>query len=188
VQAGDYYNIESKRSDRGILRAAGNPPDDIINTGFGAPREDTDKQFTIIYNSTDNTYQFETRNGSNYIYHNANGIIEHVGNTDDRSKWVVESTTLSATEVEANKFSATIFPNPAKDEFTILLNTATNANVIIYNMLGKVVYEDTMTSSRIDIANKGRFKSGLYLIKVVDGNQSVFHSFFLIEKKRDSTG
>ena len=180
VQAGDYYNIESKRSDRGILRAAGNPPDDIINTGFGAPREDTDKQFTIIYNSTDNTYQFETRNGSNYIYHNANGIIEHVGNTDDRSKWVVESTTLSATEVEANKFSATIFPNPAKDEFTILLNTATNANVIIYNMLGKVVYEDTMTSSRIDIANKGRFKSGLYLIKVVDGNQSVFHSKLMI--------
>jgi len=180
VLAGSYYNIESKRSDRGIIRAAGNPANDIISTGFAAPREDSDKQFTVIYNSSDGTYQFQTKNGVNYIYHNANGIIEHVGSTDDRSKWIVESTTLSTPEFETNEFSATIFPNPAKNEFTILLNAATNANVIIYNMLGKVVYEDTMTSSRIDIANKGQFKSGLYLIKVVDENQRVFHAKLMI--------
>ncbi|WP_400077532.1 BNR-4 repeat-containing protein [Winogradskyella sp. R77965] len=180
VQAGNYYNIESKRTDRGILRSAGNPPNDIINTGFGAPREDSDKQFTVIYNSSDGTYQFETRNGSNYIYHNSNGIIEHVGNSDDRSKWIVESTTLSTLEFDDDTFTAKIFPNPAKDEFTILLNATTNANVIIYNMLGKVVYEDTMTSNRIDIKNNGRFKSGLYLIKVVNENQRVFHSKLMI--------
>lgn len=182
VRAGNYYNIESKRSDRGILRSAGNPPNDIINTGFGAPREDSDKQFTVIYNSTDGTYQFQTRNGSNYIYHNANGIIEHVGNTDDRSKWVVESTTtLSTAEVEDIAFTAKIFPNPAKDEFSILLNSNTNANIVIYNMLGKIVYEDTMTSNRLDISNNGRFKSGLYLIKVTDDNQRVFHTKLMID-------
>ncbi len=180
VQAGSYYNIESKRTDRGILRSAGNPPNDIINTGFGAPREDSDKQFTVIYNSTDGTYQFQTRNGSNYIYHNANGIIEHVGNTDDRSKWIVESTTLSTPEVEDNTFTVKIFPNPAKDEFTILLNDVTNANIVIYNMLGKIVYENTMNSNRMDIANNGRFNSGLYLIKVTDDNRRVFHSKLMI--------
>ncbi|WP_204344057.1 BNR-4 repeat-containing protein [Psychroserpens algicola] len=180
VLAGAYYNIESKRPDRGILRAAGNPANDIINTGFAAPREDSDKQFTVIYNSTDGSYQFETRNGSNYIYHNANGVIEHVGNTDDRSKWIVESTTLSTPEVEADVFTANIFPNPADDAFTIQLNSVNKANVIIYNMLGKIVYQDTMNSDRIDIANNGQFKSGLYLIKVVDENQRVFHTKLMI--------
>jgi hypothetical protein len=180
VLAGSYYNIESKRSDRGILRSAGNPMNDIINTGFGAPREDSDKQFTVIYNSTDGTYQFETRNGSNYIYHNANGIIEHVGNSDDRSKWIVESTTLSTPEVEDNTFMAKVFPNPTKDEFTILLNGQTNASIVIYNMLGKIVYQDKMTSNRIDIKNNGQFKSGLYLIKVTDDSQRVFHSKLMI--------
>lgn len=180
VQAGNYYNIESKRPDRGILRSAGNPANDIINTGFAAPREDSDKQFTVIYNSSNGTYQFETRNGSNYIYHNANGIIEHIGSTDDRSKWIVESTTLSTPEIENNSFTAKVFPNPAKNEFTILLNTATNANIVIYNMLGKVVYEDTMTSNRIDIKNNGQFKSGLYLVKVIDDNQRTFYSKLII--------
>ena len=180
VLAGSYYNIESKRTDRGILRAAGNPPNDIINTGFNAPRVDTDKQFTVIYNSGDNTYQFQTRNGSNYIYHNVNGIIEHVGNSDDRSKWIVESTTLTTPVVEDNAFTAKVFPNPSKDEFTILLNGEANASIVIYNILGKIVYEDTMTSKRIDIKNKGRFESGLYIIKVTDDNQRVFHSKLMI--------
>ena len=180
VQAGDYFNIESKRSDRGILRAAGNPPNDMINTGFGAPREDSDKQFTVIYNSTDGTYQFETRNGSNYIYHNASGIIEHVGNTDDRSKWIVESTTLSTPEIADNAFLAKVFPNPAEDAFTIQLNNVSKASVVIYNMLGKIVYKDTMESDKINIHNNGQFKSGLYLIKIVDDNQRVFHTKLMI--------
>ncbi len=180
VLAGAYYNIESKRPDRGILRSAGNPPNDIINTGFAAPREDTDKQFTVIYNSSDGTYQFQTRNGSNYIYHNANGIIEHVGNTDDRSKWIVESTTLSTPEVEADAFSAKIFPNPANNEFTILLNGVNKANIVINDMLGKVIYQNSINSNRIEIENNGRFKSGLYIIKVVDDNQRVFHAKLMI--------
>ncbi len=180
VPAGAYYNIESKRSDRGILRSAGNPANDIINTGFAAPREDSDKQFTVTYNSNDGTYQFETRNGSNYIYHNANGIIEHVGNTDDRSKWIVESTTLSTSEVKADAFSAKIFPNPANNEFTILLNGVNKANIVINDMLGKVIYQNSINSNRIEIENNGRFKSGLYIIKVVDDNQRVFHAKLMI--------
>lgn len=180
VPAGAYYNIESKRSDRGILRSAGNPANDIINTGFAAPREDSDKQFTVIYNSSDGTYQFQTRNGSNYIYHNANGIIEHVGNTDDRSKWIVESTTLSTPEVKADAFSAKIFPNPANNEFTILLNGVNKANIVINDMLGKTVYQNTINSNRIDIDSDGRFTSGLYLIKIIDDNQRVFHTKLMI--------
>ena len=180
VKAGDYYNIVSKRDDRGILRAAGNPPNDIINTGFGAPREDGDKQFNVVYNAADNSYQFRTRNNVNYIYHNSSGIIEHVTNGDDRSKWIVESTTLSTPKLESNPFLARIFPNPATNSFTVLLNDTNKANVIINDMLGKVIYQNAMHSNRIEIENNGRFKSGLYIIKVVDDNQRIFRSKLII--------
>ncbi|MCF7561531.1 BNR-4 repeat-containing protein [Sabulilitoribacter multivorans] len=181
VKVGNYYNIESKRSDRGILRAAGNPPNDIINTGFGAPREDTDKQFTVIYNSGDGTYQFQTRNGSNYIYHNLNGIIEHIGNTDDRSKWIVESTTLSVNEVDANSISVKVYPNPATNNFTIELDGVNNAKVSIYDILGKLTYTATTNTSNFQISNDGRFKSGLYLIKIADENQNVYYKKLIIK-------
>ncbi|WP_136482942.1 T9SS type A sorting domain-containing protein [Cognatitamlana onchidii] len=88
--------------------------------------------------------------------------------------------TLSTEEFEDNSFLAKIYPNPAKDEFTILLNDENNARIVIYNMLGKIVYEDTITSNRLDIANNGRFNSGLYLIKITDDNQRVFHSKLMI--------
>ncbi len=89
--------------------------------------------------------------------------------------------TLSTEEFENNSFLAKIYPNPAKDEYTILLTNDTNANISIYNMLGKIVYQDKMTSNRIDIKNNGQFKSGLYLIKVTDDNQRVFHSKIMIK-------
>lgn len=181
VQVGNFYNIESKRTDRGVLRAAGSPPNDVINTGFVAPREDSDKQFTVIYNSSDNTYQFQTRNGGNYIYHNPNGIIEHVPNSGDRSKWIVESTTLSTSEVNDKISDIKIFPNPAKDEFSIVMNQNSGASVAIYDMLGKLVYQKTINSNRIDISNKGRFKTGMYLVKVIDSDSKVYHSKLVIK-------
>ena len=182
VKAGNYYNIDSKRSDRGILRAAGNPPNDIINTGFGAPNVDSDKQFTVIYNSGDGTYQFQTRTGSNYIYHNANGIIEHVANSDDRSKWIVESTTLSLDDKTFNASSIKVYPNPANNKFTIALKGFNKAEVAIYDLLGKPVYKNSITNTSIQIENtSNRFTSGLYLVRVVAEDQKVYHSKLVIK-------
>ncbi|WP_282040879.1 BNR-4 repeat-containing protein [Winogradskyella flava] len=87
---------------------------------------------------------------------------------------------LSTEEFEDNSNLVKIFPNPAEDAFTIQLNSVNKANVIIYNMLGKIVYQDTMDSDKINIQNNGLFKSGLYLIKVVDENQRVFHTKLMI--------
>jgi hypothetical protein len=181
VKAGDFYNIESKRPDRGILRAAGNPPNDIINTGFGAPREDTDKQFSVVYNPVDETYQFVTRSGSNYIYHNSNGVIEHISSSDDRSKWIVESTTsLSTDEKEFNTASIRVYPNPANNKFTIALKGLNKVDITIYNILGKPVYANSTNEGKIEIENDNRFQSGIYLIKVVDDYKRAYHSKLVI--------
>lgn len=175
--SGDYYNIDN--GVRGILRFAGGSAGTMISTNFSPPRVDVDKIWTVIPNG-DGTYTFETRNLNRYLYHDSSNTIVHASSNDDRAKWLVESTTLSIPEVDINAFSVKVFPNPTDDAFTIQLNSVTKASIIIYNMLGKVIYEDTMNSDRLDIENNGQFKSGLYLIKVTDDNQSVFHSKLMI--------
>jgi hypothetical protein len=180
VKAGDYYNIESKRTDRGILRAAGNPPNDIINTGFGAPTEDSDKQWIVI-SENDGTYRFQTRTGGRFLYHNTSGIIEHISNTDDRAKWYVESSTLSVDKKDFASSSIKVYPNPANNKFTIALKGLSKANIVISDMLGKTIYVNTTTSNTIQIHNYGRFKPGIYLIKVLGDDQSVYNSKLVVK-------
>lgn len=175
--SGDYYNIDN--GERGILRFAGGSAGTMISTNFTPPKVDVDKIWTVIPN-TDGTYTFETRNVNRYLYHHADGTIIHSSMNDDRAKWLVEFLTLSTSDIELNTFLTKIFPNPTEDAFTIQLKSVSKASVLIYNMLGKIIYEDTMDSDRIDITNNGRFKSGLYLIKVTDDNQKVFHSKLMI--------
>ncbi|MWW23188.1 Ig-like domain-containing protein [Algibacter lectus] len=171
VKAGDYYNIESK-TDRGILRAAGNPVGDIINTAFSAPREDSDKQWTIIYEN-DGAYRFKTRNGNRYLYHNANGIIEHSENTDDRSKWIIEAATLNIDDKVLKSSSLKVYPNPARNKFILVLSGFNSATVTIYDILGKPVYKSSTNSNRLEIENQGRFKKGVYFIEVLDVYQRI---------------
>ncbi|WP_136482940.1 BNR-4 repeat-containing protein [Cognatitamlana onchidii] len=180
IRSGSFYNIESKRSDRGVLRAAGNPPNDIINTGFGAPNTDSDKQWTVIAEN-DGTFRFRTRNNSKYLYHNENGIIEHSTNTDDRSKWYVESTTLSTNnDLLVNNGSVKVYPNPADSYFTIALNGFNKANVVIYDILGKSVYSNVINSNQLHIDNNGLFEAGMYLIKVIADGQKVYHTKLIV--------
>lgn len=177
-----YYNIESK-TDRGILRYAGGSEGTMINTGFSAPRADTDKMWTVIYDQASNTYSFKTRSGTRYLYHNADNTIIHSTATDDRSKWAAESTTatLSLNDETLESNSISIYPNPAKDAFFVKMNAIGKANITITDVLGKVVYATSTQDSTIRIATAGRFKSGLYLIKIVGGAQQVFHRKLVVE-------
>ena len=67
--------------------------------------------------------------------------------------------------------TTTIYPNPAKTSVTIA--NAENANVVIYDVLGKVLLSQTniSVSQEIEVAN---FVSGTYFVKIEkDGNTSV---------------
>lgn len=77
--------------------------------------------------------------------------------------------------------SIAVYPNPAKDEFTIAMHQSTGAQVEIYDMLGKMVYKEIINSNRTVISNEGRFKTGMYLIKVIDADLIVYHSKLLIQ-------
>jgi hypothetical protein len=58
-----------------------------------------------------------------------------------------------------------IYPNPATTELTVDLNSAGNANMTIYNLLGQAVLEETLSnmSNKVNISN---LSQGMYVVKV----------------------
>jgi hypothetical protein len=64
-----------------------------------------------------------------------------------------------------------IYPNPATTQLTVDLNNTGNANMIIYNMLGQAVIEETLTdmSNKINIAD---LSQGMYVVKVIQNGKT----------------
>ncbi len=184
VSSGNFYNIESK-SARGILRYAGGADGTMINTGFAAPREDSDKMWQVLYDAVNETFSFKTRNIDRYLYHDTDNRIVHSAATDDRSKWVAESvlgtSTLSTDEEAIAPQAVTVFPNPAKDGFTIKMNALGKVTITISDILGKTVYTTPVQSSSIRIQTQGKFTPGIYLIRVVGETQKAFHSKLVVK-------
>lgn len=179
VKSGDYYNIDSKTA-KGILRAVGNSTQ-IVNTNFSAPNSASDKLWSFEYLG-DGIYRFRSRYNT-YLYNDTDDTIIHSpDHTDDRSKWILElaSSTLSITNADLISKSIKLYPNPADNYFTVDLNGFSKANVSVYNMLSKKIHEASTTSGKIEIKNNGKFKSGLYFIKVIGENQSVYNTKLII--------
>ena len=178
IKAGEYYNIDSK-SDKGILRAAGNPVGAVINTNFTAPRADSDKQWTVIYES-DGTYRFKTRNAERYLYNAPNNTVIHSENTDNGSKWQIESATLSLETDKTVRMAVKIYPNPTDNNFTIKLNGLNSATLVISDVLGKVMYKRLISKHLNRIDNDGRFKTGIYFISVTGEDNKRYNSKLII--------
>lgn len=75
-----------------------------------------------------------------------------------------------------NNKSVVLYPNPTSSSFNISLKGITSANVVVSDMLGKVVYSGKTNNTNLEIETKGIFKTGIYIIKVTDENkQSYFN-------------
>ncbi|MFC4722279.1 T9SS type A sorting domain-containing protein [Geojedonia litorea] len=180
VESGAYFNIDNEADGIGILRAPGSGgpggPYVVLSTGNPPPSTDSDKTWTIHYDDAQDIYRFESRS-SRFLYHEADGSVTHasVSETDDRSKWeaIPTSATLSVSDTELRASSVKIYPNPANDTFTVALNNLNNANIIIFDILGNTVFQSKSKGKYLKINNNGQFKSGVYLVKVIDGRNSI---------------
>ncbi len=187
VESGSYFNIDSETL--GILRAPGSGgpggPYVVVSTTKAAPASDTDKTWTIYHNETDDTYRFESRTAGRFLYHNADGTVTHSTSTadDDRSNWeaIPTSQSLSVKDNELNTTALKVYPNPAKEIFTISLNNIDQAKVIIYNTLGKSVYSGLTSNGSIQIENNRKFAPGLYMIKAISNDNKIYHSKLVIK-------
>lgn len=178
VPATSYYNIDSQ-GPRKIIRFTG--VSDLICTNFSAPNSDTDKLWNVIDNG-DGSYSFETRNLGKYLYHAVDNTIIHSANTDDRSKWILESATLSISEAVLNTSSIKVYPNPADNKFTIAFQNITGVKDIeIYNILGKLVYKNSTNRDVINVAQNNNLPSGIYLVRAKANDNSVYNSKLVIK-------
>ncbi|MBT8289042.1 MAG: T9SS type A sorting domain-containing protein [Flavobacteriaceae bacterium] len=77
--------------------------------------------------------------------------------------------TLSIGSLEANSFK--LYPNPNRTG-TLMISTVdnTSVDVEVYDVLGKRVLSATAVDSRLDVSN---LKSGLYLVKLSQGNSTI---------------
>jgi|GEM_PF-2399601 len=183
----EFINIDNMQS--GIIRATGDafPAGSflVVTTTKPSPAADGDKVWTSHYNQADNTYRFEAGNSGRFLYHDANGtvITKTAEDTDARSKWQVSPTSqpLSVISEELLDSSVEIYPNPAKDTFTIALHNLNNAKVQIYNILGKVVYENSTSNGAIEIKSGHNLPSGIYLVKALADNNKVYHTKLIIK-------
>lgn len=120
-----------------------------------------------VNNSTVNSLLDSSSNANN-------GTLTGFALTGTTSNWRSGSTittgnacaTLGNSDFE-NVTSITIYPNPSTGIFNIV--SQQNASVEIYDLLGKLVYNQSLVSgtNSIDISN---FNSGVYLLKATDAN------------------
>ena len=187
VSGTNFVNIDNMQS--GILRATGSGfaagPYFVVSTTKAPPATDGDKVWTSHYNEADMTYRFEAGSSERFLYYHENGsvITTEIAETDERSKWQVLATSkpLSISDQEVSQASVKIYPNPTKNSFTIRFQNINNVkNVEIYDILGKRVYQNSSLTNALKIENTG-FKSGIYLVKTLSGDNKVIHSKLIIK-------
>lgn len=186
VSTGPFFNINSETL--GILRAPGSGgpggPFVVVSTERPAPESTSDKIWIINYNESDNTFRFESGSGR-FLYHGFSEDVTHINVPEDdaRSKWeaILKSDILSVPDQELSAASIKIYPNPAKDEFTVSFRNIANIKQIeIYNILGKRIYQISPKNNVIEI-DSAKFETGVYLIKAFSVDRKIFHSKLIIE-------
>ncbi|WP_033961402.1 DUF7619 domain-containing protein [Psychroserpens jangbogonensis] len=71
---------------------------------------------------------------------------------------------LSVSEFDFNDFE--VFPNPAKDKFTVKLNTSINGTLSVYDIQGKLILDQNVTESNLIEMNVSQLQNGMYFIKL----------------------
>lgn len=186
VTGTDFVNIDNMQS--GILRATGSSFTEgaflVVSTTKVSPDADADKVWLSHYNEDDNTYRFEAGTSDRFLYYNEEGTVvtSSVPETDERSKWELLPTSkpLSISNEKLIEASIKIFPNPTENEFTIQFQNIDNVkNLEIYNVLGKLVYQNSSINSVLKI-DSARFAKGVYLVKAFSKSNKTFHSKLII--------
>lgn len=110
----------------------------------------------------------EDVNGELYVAGLTNGVVSKIVDT-----------TLSINDFEEIGFS--IYPNPAKDSFTIENKNNRELSIKIYDASGKLVFNQEGQSFELLTINTSRFSQGLHLLVAEDGNGYSFKSKLVIQ-------
>lgn len=105
--------------------------------------------------------------------------VNYVGAVEAGNDWTLDWTVdldgnLRQTTLSVNEFEKTdiaIYPNPVLNN--LIINSKIDlSSVAIYNILGKLVYENSSFNNQNSQIDMSQFQSGIYLLKVSSGNFS----------------
>jgi hypothetical protein len=156
------YNVYVDWNNNGVFTDAGELVAQFGGTG-GAWDSAT---FTVPALQPAGTYRLRIR-GEDYItgYPTGPCTILTYGNTIDYSVIVGEATGVTTLD-RPNDNSLIIYPNPLTSSSILQLNTkANNAEVVIYDVLGKEMIRRKMDGNKMEI-ERGSLQSGVYFVRV----------------------
>lgn len=93
--------------------------------------------------------------------------------------WYKVESPLSIAENNALEKTIQLYPNPAKNKFTVTgkFSNTENTNIVIYNSLGQKVYEGIMHDGIVDFGNPG---SGIFVVNIVT-NKNLYKRKLIIQ-------
>lgn len=112
------------------------------------------------------TVKYTTTGVKNVSLTITKGADEHVLT---RNNTISISTSVGITEI-GNPIAVSVYPNPAKENISI--SNIKNAQILIYNTAGIMVYKKENINSDIPV-NISELMNGTYYIKIIDENKSV---------------
>jgi PKD repeat protein len=174
--SGTYYNMSE-----GIADTALNTFNLNVYADFSVTVNSNTVTFTNqSLNSTINSWTLQsgatsTLNSPVYTY-TANGtytvkLIAFNNCDSDTVEKIVNITVIGLNEKEANVNNLTVYPNPANSYITLNCNTCEKCIVEIFASDGRKVYKGN-TGNKPENIDLNGLKSGLYLLKVSDKNNS----------------
>ncbi|MCG8702025.1 MAG: T9SS type A sorting domain-containing protein, partial [Bacteroidales bacterium] len=116
--------------------------------------------------------------GSTYNYKITAKSGKKVVGTITKSVKAVKKCTKSAVEMENAITDIQVYPVPANDLFTILLTGFENADVSIYAVDGRLVYNKTEVNNQLEV-NASGWRDNIYIIKVTDSKNVKTHKLIM---------
>jgi hypothetical protein len=114
---------------------------------------------------------------STVVDFDGNSAVFYIGTYDlGVLKYTIDLTTLGQSEFE-NNLNVITSPNPAKNIINVQ-TTETIKEVSVYNLLGKKVTVNQLSTNSIDVSNLAQ---GVYIIKVINEDDKMFSSKFIKE-------
>ncbi len=131
--------------------------------------------FEVLKKVTETNYSHKTTNDGYHQYY----VTALYGEEESEATGTVEATVVSNAEVLQKSLS--ISPNPAKDEINVSLPGNVIKTISIYDYTGTILMETRLDKESCRI-NTFNLNDGIYIIKIVSGNNHISSSKIIINK------
>ena len=86
-------------------------------------------------------------------------------------QWQTSAPVLNTPNVAVNEY--TVYPNPAHNEVNIKFPTATSGDLVVVDVLGKVVHQKTIQNSDFSQVDVSKWNPGVYFFQFTTENNRI---------------